>query len=90
MVVAVLKEGEYRSASSYLGQCRADSERAGCELSGPVHRIFKDMTRSCNRGLGPCGKSTGLSLARLRELPQTRQPWVPGGICPRNALVTGA
>ena len=53
MVAAVLKEGEYRSASSYLGQYRADSERAGCEVSGPVLRAFKDMTRSCNRGLGP-------------------------------------
>ena len=53
MVAAVLKEGEYRSASSYLGQYRSDSERAGCEVPGPVQRAFKDMTRSCNHGLGP-------------------------------------
>ena len=91
MVAAVLKEGEYRSASSYLGQYRADSERAGCEVTGPLQRAFKDMTRSCNRGLGPGAKSMGLPLPRLRELPQARQPWVPGGpICPRTALVAGS
>ena len=52
MVVAALHVGIYRSASSYLGQCRTDSERAGYDLGDPIRRAFKYMTRSCTRGLG--------------------------------------
>ena len=90
-VAATLRYGKYRSATSYLGQYRADSERAGYSLSGPLYRSFKDMGRACNRGLGPPVRSKALPMDRLGDLPKNRRPWVPGGpISPRTALVTGA
>ena len=54
-VAAVLKQGGYRSASSYLGQYRADSERDGHEVTDPMRRAFTYMTTSCERGQGPWG-----------------------------------
>ena len=90
-VGAVLKEGHYRSASSYLGQYRADAERDGHEITGPMTRAIKDMTTSCERGLGPGVQSMGLPMARLTGLPRCREPWVKNGpISPQAALVVGA
>ena len=76
MVAAVLKEGEYRSASSYLGQYRADSERAGCEISGPVTpfpptvekivRVVTGCTPHCAnvpRGLRPLSSPSSSPLS---------------------------
>ena len=91
MVAAALKVGIYRSASSYLGQYRADSERAGYDLGDPIRRAFKDMTRSCTRGLGPGAKSMALPMHRLAELPKARQPWAAGGpINPRHTIIVGS
>ena len=91
MIAAALKAGNYRSPANYLGQYSADSERAGYDLSDPIRRAFRDMNRSCARGLGPGVKSKGLPMERLRDLPKQRQPWTPGGpICPRNAIVVGS
>ena len=86
MVVVAFKAGNSRSDDNYLGQYLADSERAGFDLGDPIRRAFKDMIRSCDRGIGPGAKSKGLPMYRLHELPRQWQPWSPGGpICPRNA-----
>ena len=90
-VAAVLKYGKYRSASSYLGQYRADAEREGHEITGPMRRMLTDMSTSCERGQGPGIKAMGLPMNRLTELPKGREPWVKGGpISPQAALVVGA
>ena len=78
-LAAAPKAGGYRSASSYIGQYRADAERQGHEMSGPMLRTIKDMNRSCDRGIGPAVKSMALPMSRLAELPQERNPWVTGG-----------
>ena len=62
MIAAALKAGNYRSPANYLGQYSADSERAGYDLSDPIRRAFRDMNRSCARGLGPGVKSKGLPM----------------------------
>ena len=87
MIAAALKLGIYRSASSYLGQYRADAERAGYDLGDPIRRAFKDMTRSCTRGIGPGAKSMGLPMHRLCELPKGRQPWAAGVPSTRGSLL---
>ena len=90
-VAAVLKQGGYRSAENYLGQYRADSERAGFTLDGPLTRMFKDMVRSCSRGVGSPLKSRPLPFARLGELPESRRPWVEHGpVSPKTAILAGS
>ena len=90
-VAATLRYGKYRSASSYLGQYRADSEREGYTLDGPLNRSFTDMSRSCTRGIGAPIRSKALPLERLGELPRSRKPWVlHGPVSPRTAIVVGA
>ena len=90
MVAAALQAGNYRSGGNYIGQYLADSARAVFDMGDPIRRAFKDMIRSCDRGIGRGVKGKELPMNRLHELPKQRQPWSPGcPICPHNAIVVG-
>ena len=62
-VGAVLKEGSYRSASSYLGLYRANAERAGHEISGPMARARKAWPPLVSVVLARGAQSMGLPMA---------------------------
>jgi len=88
---AGLKAGGYRSCQNILSQYRVDGERRGEALDSATLRVFKDVGRSCVRGLGPPLRAAPLPFERLAELQGSAAPWTAKGpICPRNVLVTGA
>ena len=86
-----LKAGGYRSASAYLSLYRTVAVRAGDVVTDQTARLFKDITRSCARGLGGPVRARALPLEHLGSLPGEAKPWAVGGpLGPRNALVAGA
>ena len=66
---ATLKEGHYRSASSYIVTYKVEAQRLGYSWGDPLHRALKDVTRSCERGLGPPLRAQPLPFDQLARLP---------------------
>ena len=55
-----------------------------------MHRLLKDIVRSCERGQGAPRQALPLPMDRYADLPGGREPWSPGGpTSPRNAVVVG-
>ena len=73
---AVLKAGKYRSAESYVGIYKSESQRKGFEWDHLLQRTSKDVVRSCTRGLGGPVKALPLPFKRLKDLPGSIEPWV--------------
>ena len=66
-LAASLKRGGFRSARNYLSLYRVRAERHGQQVTPQLLRTFRDVGRSCARGMGAPRRSTPLPLERLGE-----------------------
>ena len=90
-LAASLKRGGFRSARNYLSLYRVRAARRGQQVTGQLLRTFRDVGRSCARGMGAPRRSTPLPLERLGELPEGDEPWSKGGpVGPTCPTVAGS
>ena len=66
---ATLKKGGYRSAGQYITAYKVASLRQGFEWSTLLQQCLRDVTRSCERGVGPPTRARPLPLESLGLLP---------------------
>ena len=80
-----------QSAETYLALWKVTEERRGFPLTVDIHRLLKDVIRSCKRGRGAPMKALALPLESLGKLPEGNDPWVRGGpVGPKTAIVLGS
>ncbi len=62
---ALLKQGKYRSSSQYLYSLKKAHTAQGGRWTTMMAIVFRDVKRSCDRGLGPPRQADALPLAAL-------------------------
>ena len=89
---SALKAGSYASAKHYLYHYRQRCAQEQYPFSSSLGKLFADVVRSCERGVGAPVEALPLPLLRLHELDlRADAPWVRGGpVGPACALVAGA
>lgn len=88
---ATLTAGGYRSGNLYLSAARIDCVRHGQQIDSATSQAIADAVRSCERGMGPARKVSGLPMSRLAGLPDDDGPWAAQGpLAPKRVIIAGA